>query len=271
VLLLRLEGLKSGPHDNGTRGLRTHAGEDARSGLCASVGVQPEERVSARHKSKKTETHQKCSPRRFLWREERLSAWGWLVSVFFSSGPLHRRRSWPQEGHSRPNEGQVAATAGSHPPFPAVCCHIWTARGMGDLTSRSATRQLLTVKPFTGRVSPAVAPPLSPPVDASETRSRRRRTQNTPFGFCGSLFVGLFWVPVAQGGLGCLGWGGRRGGRTLSLSHKGGKEICARKNENAIHLEAGFFKLVAALMCFPPTSPQDSVEKPNRSNATSHI
>jgi hypothetical protein len=60
-------------------------------------------------------------------------------------------------------------------------------------------------------------------------------------------------------------------GRTLSPSDKGKKEISARKIQNAIHLEVGFIKLVAALMCFPPTSPQDSVEKPNRSNATSHI
>jgi hypothetical protein len=113
---------------------------------------------------------------------------------------------------------------------------------------------VLTVKPFTA------APPLSPPVDASETRLRRTRTQNIPFKLCGFLFADRpLLVPVVRNGSGLRVWVVRGGlgderGWTLSPSDKGKKEISARKIQNAIHLEVGFIKLVAALMCFPPTS-----------------
>ncbi|KAJ7890702.1 hypothetical protein B0H14DRAFT_1115323 [Mycena olivaceomarginata] len=123
VLLVRPGVLKPGAHEE-------HEGCELTPGrtcACACLSFRREEEASPQHKSNKTETYQ-CSPHpsRLIWKEVRLTGW---FRRFFSASTTFVAQ-W--KGQSRPNEGQVAATAGSHPPFRAVCCDIWT--GTDDLT-----------------------------------------------------------------------------------------------------------------------------------------
>ncbi|KAJ7801910.1 hypothetical protein B0H14DRAFT_2894321, partial [Mycena olivaceomarginata] len=182
--------------------MRTHA--------CACLSFQRDEEASAQHKSNKTETH-RCSPQRLIWQEDRLTG----VS--------------PVKGQSRPNEG--------HRLTSTLPCGLlrypdgnWRLDQLlpSDAATMSAMNSdVLTVKPFTA------APPLSPPVDASETRLRGRRTQNMPFNFvdfCSPLLGSGCAEGFGAAGLGRSGWGRRREGLD-PLAQRQGKEGNQREED----------------------------------------